>query len=286
MSTSAHTSTAAVTDGNKGASASENGLEEGETLPHESWLRRAIPPVSAIVGLIVLWELIVDIFQIPSYIIPSVIDVANSFANDYDTLLSNLWPTALESILGFLAGNIGAILIAILFVHSKTMNRAFFPVAVFVRTIPIVALAPVLIVILGYGYSPKIIIAALISFFPTLVNMTRGLQAVDPQALELFRVLSASRREVFWKVRTYASLPYLFSSLKIATTASVIGAIVAEWIGSQKGLGYLIIQATYNFRVPLLWATMILAAVFATLFFGLIGLVEKVFVTWDAKEEL
>ena len=86
------------------------------------------------------------------------------------------------------------------------------------------------------------------------------------------------------KVRIFASLPYLFSSLKIAATSSVIGAIVAEWVGSQKGLGYLIIQATYNFRVPLLWATMIVASVFATVFFALIGITEKLVVTWDAKE--
>lgn len=246
--------------------------------------RKMLPPVVTIVSLVVLWELIVLIFRIPDYIIPSPIDVLKSFRDDYSVLLDNLWPTALESVLGFLAGNIGAIILAIVFVHWKTMERAFFPVAVFIRTVPIVAIAPVLVVILGYGYSPKIIIAALISFFPTLVNMTRGLQAVDSQSLELFKVLSASRREVFFKVRIYASLPYLFSSLKIAATASVIGAIVAEWIGSQQGLGYLIIQATYNFRVPLLWATMIVASIFATVFFAVIGIIEKFVVTWDAEE--
>lgn len=246
--------------------------------------RRALPPLVTIVSLIVLWELIVFAFSIPNYIVPSPIDVVKSFQSDYSTLLANLWPTALESIIGFIVGNIGAIILAIVFVHWKTMERAFFPVAVFIRTVPIVAIAPVLVVILGYGYSPKIIIAALISFFPTLVNMTRGLMAVDPQSLELFKVLSASRREVFFKVRVYASLPYLFSSLKIAATASVIGAIVAEWIGSEKGLGYLIIQATYNFRVPLLWATMIVASIFATLFFAVIGIIEKFVVTWKAEE--
>lgn len=247
-------------------------------------LRKLMPPLVAIVSLVLFWELIVVVFSIPDYIVPSPIDVANSFREDYAILFSNLWPTAFESILGFLAGNIGAIILAIVFVHWKTMERALFPVAVFIRTVPIVAVAPVLVVILGYGYSPKIIIAALISFFPTLVNMTRGLQAVDAQSLELFKVLSASRREVFFKVRVYASLPYLFSSLKIAATASVIGAIVAEWIGSQEGLGYLIIQATYNFRVPLLWATMIVASIFATVFFAAIGIIEKLVVTWDAEE--
>ncbi|HET8589058.1 MAG TPA: ABC transporter permease [Nakamurella sp.] len=249
-----------------------------------SWLRRSAPPAIAIVGLIALWWAIVAAFSIPNYIVPSPLDVLTSFRDDYDTLLENLWPTAIESVLGFLVGNLVAIGLAVVFVHWKTMERAFFPVAVFIRTVPIVAIAPILVVILGYGYSPKVIIAALISFFPTLVNMVRGLQAVDQQSLELLRVLSASRPEVFFKVRMYASLPYLFSSLKIAATSSVIGAIVAEWVGSQEGLGYLIIQATYNFRVPLLWATMIVASIFATVFFAVIGIAEKLVVTWDAKE--
>ncbi|WP_029136917.1 ABC transporter permease [Nakamurella lactea] len=247
-------------------------------------LRKAVPPVAAIVGLVALWWVIVAVFSIPKYIVPSPLDVLGSFQDDYSTLLANLWPTVLEAVFGFLAGNIVAIALAVIFVHWKTAERAFFPVAVFIRTVPIVAIAPILVVILGYGYSPKIIIAALISFFPTLVNMVRGLQAVDKQSLELLRVLSASRREVFFKVRIFASLPYLFSALKIAATSSVIGAIVAEWVGSQQGLGYLIIQATYNFQVPLLWATMIVASIFATLFFAVIGIIEKLVVTWDAKE--
>lgn len=257
---------------------------EPVTVRRRSLLRRSAPPAFAIVGLIALWWVIVAAFSIPNYIVPSPLDVLTSFRDDYGTLLENLWPTAIESVLGFLVGNIVAIGLAVVFVHWKTMERAFFPVAVFIRTVPIVAIAPILVVILGYGYSPKIIIAALISFFPTLVNMVRGLQAVDQQSLELLRVLSASRREVFFKVRIFASLPYLFSSLKIAATSSVIGAIVAEWVGSQQGLGYLIIQATYNFRVPLLWATMIVASIFATLFFAVIGIAEKLVVTWDAKE--
>jgi NitT/TauT family transport system permease protein len=198
-------------------------------------------------------------------------------------LMQNMWPTLIESVLGFLLGNLVAILLAVLFVHWKLAERALMPVAVFIRTIPIVAVAPVLVIMFGQGYTPKILIAALISFFPTLVNMVKGLESVDNQSIELLRVLSASRNEVFWKVRVYASLPYLFASLKIAAGNSVIGAIVAEWIGSQEGLGYLIIQATYNFNTPLLYATMTVASVMAVLFFGLIGLLERLIVTWEAE---
>ncbi len=246
-------------------------------------LRRSMLPIGVIVGLIAVWQLVSVVFGIPTYIIPSPVEVWSSLTSNWTMLLQNTWPTAVESVLGFLLGNGVAILLAVLFVHWKTAEQALMPVAVFVRTIPIVAVAPVLVIMLGNGYSPKVAIAALISFFPTLVNMVRGLESVDKQSLELLRVLSASRSEVFWKVRVFASLPYLFSALKIAATSCVIGAIVAEWIGSQVGLGYLIIQATFNFNTPLLYATMVAASVMAVAFYGLIGLIERLVVTWEAE---
>lgn len=246
-------------------------------------LTRALLPLAVAVAIIGTWQLTCMVFGIPSYIIPTPVEVWQSLVTNWAMLLENTWPTAMESVLGFLLGNVVAIVLAVLFVHWKSAERALMPVAVFVRTIPIVAVAPVLVIMLGTGYAPKIAIAALISFFPTLVNMVRGLESVDKQSLELLRVLSASRREVFWKVRTYASLPYLFSSLKISATSSVIGAIVAEWIGSQVGLGYLIIQATYNFNTPLLYATMTVASIMAVIFFAVIGIVERLVVTWDAE---
>ena len=248
-----------------------------------SGVRRGLLPIGVAVGLIAFWQLICVGFAIPTYIIPKPSEVWTSLTTNWSMLLQNLWPTALESLLGFLVGNLVAILLAVLFVHWKPAEQALMPVAVFIRTIPIVAVAPVLVIMLGNGYAPKIAIAALISFFPTLVNMVRGLEAVDKQSLELLRVLSASRSEVFWKVRVFASLPYLFSSLKISATSCVIGAIVAEWIGSQVGLGYLIIQATYNFNTPLLYATMVAASVMAVVFFGVIGIIEKLVVTWEAE---
>lgn len=244
---------------------------------------RMLLPLGVVVGLIALWQLICSLFRIPTYIIPSPVEVWGSLTANWPMLLQNTWPTLIESVLGFLLGNLVAILLAVLFVHWKLAERALMPVAVFIRTIPIVAVAPVLVIMFGQGYAPKILIAALISFFPTLVNMVKGLESVDKQSLELLRVLSASRNEVFWKVRVFASLPYLFASLKIAAGNSVIGAIVAEWIGSQEGLGYLIIQATYNFNTPLLYATMTVASIMAVLFFGLIGLIERFVVTWEAE---
>jgi NitT/TauT family transport system permease protein len=249
-----------------------------------SGIGRGAIALSGIVGGIALWWAIVEIFDIAPYVVPPPGDVWTSLTDDFSVLMDNLWPTAQEALLGFAIGNLLAILIAIVFVHNKTAERSFFPVAVFVQTLPLVAVAPVLVLMFGNGMAPKVMIAALMTLFPTLVNTVRGFNAISPQTLELFRVLSASKVDVFWKARTYASLPFLFSSLKIASTSAVIGAIVAEWIGADKGLGYLIINATYNFQTPLLYSTMIVASLFALLLFALIGLAEKLVVTWETDD--
>lgn len=243
---------------------------------------KIITGLGGAVSILVVWQLVVSLLNVPLYVVPAPTDVARSLVDDFSILMANLWPTALESVAGFLIGNVVAIAIAVVFVHNATIERTMFPVAVVIRTVPIVAVAPVLVLMLGNGYAPKIAIAALISFFPTLVNMVRGFNSVDPQAIELLRVLSASRAEIFWKVRFYSSLPYLFSSLKIAATSSVIGAIVAEWIGANQGLGALIIDATFNFRTALLYSTMVVASLLALAFFFLIGFIEKRVVTWKA----
>ena len=161
------------------------------------------------------------------------------------------------------------------------MEEALFPIAVMVNTIPVVAKAPILVLLLGNGMEPKIAIAAIICFFPTLVNMTRGLRDVRSEQLELMRVLSATPREVFLRIRVPNALPYLFSALKIAASTAVIGAIVGEWIGSTRGIGALIIQSTYNFDSPLLYATIVVGSTFSALFFGVISLVERRVLRWN-----
>lgn len=180
-------------------------------------------------------------------------------------------------------GNLVAILIATVFVHNKTLNDIFFPVALMLNAIPIVAKAPVLVLMMGNGVEPKIAIAALVCFFPTLVNMVRGLDAANPQAMELMRVLSANKTEVFFKLRLFSSLPYLFSGLRIAASMSVIGAVVGEWIGATQGIGALIIQATYNFDSALLYSAIVMSACLSGSFFLIIALLERWLVRWQPQ---
>lgn len=240
----------------------------------------AAVPIATAVALILLWEVGVRGFGVPTYIAPAPSAVAATFVDKFPVLMQNFWPTFVESVAGFAVGNLAAILIAVTFVHSRHMERAFFPIAVFVNTIPILAIAPVLVLILGPGITAKVVIAALICFFPTLVNMVRGLQSVSPQTLELARILSASKSEIFWKMRLPSSLPFLFSALKISATTSVIGAIVGEWVGADLGLGALIINATFNFNSPLLYATVFMSSGLSVLMFALVTLAERRIVRW------
>ena len=245
-----------------------------------AWRGRLLP-VGAVIVFLLLWWGAVEIFDIKPFIAPSPVAVAEVLVQRFDMLMSNLLPTAIEAICGFALGNFAAIGLATVFVWRKTAEEALFPIAVMVNTIPVVAKAPILVLLLGNGMEPKIAIAAIICFFPTLVNMTRGLRDVRAEQLELMRILSATPREVFFRIRVPNALPYLFSALKIAASTAVIGAIVGEWIGSTRGIGALIIQSTYNFDSPLLYATIVVGSTFSALFFGVVTFAEGRMLRWN-----
>lgn len=249
-----------------------------------AWRRRLLPLGAILLFLFLWWQAVVQ-FDIKPFIAPSPVAVAHVLVDRFGILMTNLAPTAFEAVCGFLLGNFAAISLATVFVYSKTTEESLFPIAVMVNTIPVVAKAPILVLLLGNGMEPKIAIAAIICFFPTLVNMTRGLRDVRAEQLELMRILSATSREVFFRIRVPNALPYLFSALKIAASTAVIGAIVGEWIGSNTGIGALIIQATYNFDSPLLYATIVVGSTFSALFFGVISLAERSMLRWHTAHK-
>jgi NitT/TauT family transport system permease protein len=244
-------------------------------------MRRRLLPAAGVAALIATWAGLVYLLKVPPFVAPSPQLVATTLVAKFGILMANLLPTAIEAVSGFLLGNLTAIIIATAFVHKKSLEQAFFPVVVLINSIPVVAKAPILVLLLGNGMEPKIAIAALICFFPTLVNMVRGLESVNPQSLELMKVLSASKAEIFFKLRLFNSVPYLFSALKIAASTAVIGAIVGEWIGSTVGIGALIIQSTYNFDSAMLYATVIVGSAFSVTFFLTITLIERLVVRWQ-----
>ncbi|WP_395688109.1 ABC transporter permease [Aestuariivirga sp.] len=237
--------------------------------------------VAGALSVIVAWQFLLPLAGVPSYILPTPLEISRIFAKEGPLLWSNFWPTVHEAVMGFLLGNGVAIVLAVIFIFNRYLQAAYFPVILFFNTIPILALAPVIVLIFGLGVMPKIIIAAVICFFPTLVNMLRGLDSPSANELELFRVLSASRLETLWKLRLPRAMPFLFASLRIASATAVIGAVVGEWIGSDKGLGAMIIQATFNYQSGRLYAAITLCSLLAIVLFLIVVSVERLVLRYE-----
>ena len=232
-------------------------------------------PVLGAASILLAWQYLLPLLGVPAYIVPTPTAIFGVFQKNFTLLMDNLRPTLIEALAGFVIGNLAAVLLAVLFVHSRVLQAAYFPIVLFFNTIPILALSPIIILIFGLGMTPKIVIAAVICFFPTLVNMIRGLDSASDNEHELFRVLSATRSEIFWSLRLPRALPMLFSSLRIASATAVIGAIVGEWIGSDKGLGALIIQATFNYQSDRLYAAIVLSSSLSIALFCIVVLIER-----------
>ncbi|QND59925.1 ABC transporter permease [Mesorhizobium huakuii] len=232
-------------------------------------------PVLGAASLLLAWQYLLPLLGVPAYIVPTPTAIFGVFQKNFALLMDNLRPTLIEALAGFVIGNLAAVLLAVLFVHNRILQATYFPIVLFFNTIPILALSPIIILIFGLGMTPKIVIAAVICFFPTLVNMIRGLDSASDNEHELFRVLSATRSEIFWSLRLPRALPMLFSSLRIASATAVIGAIVGEWIGSDKGLGALIIQASFNYQSDRLYAAIVLSSCLSIVLFCAVVLVER-----------
>ena len=232
-------------------------------------------------SIIIAWQFLLPLAGVPSYILPTPVEIARIFAKESTLLWNNFWPTVYEAVMGSLLGNGVAILLAVIFVLNRYIQAAYFPVILFLNTIPILALAPVIVLIFGLGVLPKIVVAAVICFFPTLVNIVRGLDSPSSNELELFRVLSASRLETMWKLRLPRAMPFLFASLRISSATAVIGAVVGEWIGSDRGLGAMIIQATFNYQSGRLYAAIVLCSLLAITLFLIVISVEKMVLRYE-----
>ncbi|MET8050377.1 MULTISPECIES: ABC transporter permease [unclassified Streptosporangium] len=258
-------------------------LQEKRRSKKRSPIARTLVPAMGFVLFVALWEAVVRAFAVPVYLVPAPSEVFTAFVDNWELIYSNTGQTAQEAFLGFAIGNAAAIALAVVFVMSPFLERLTFPIVVGLRTVPIIAIAPILIIIFGNDATPKIVIAALISFFPTLVNAIVGFKNVDPKMLELMAILSARPWETFLRVRVFSALPFIFSALKIATGNCVLGAVVGEWIGADRGLGYLIIQSTFDFNTTLLYATMLVVSILAIIAFGLVAVAEKLIVRWEQE---
>jgi NitT/TauT family transport system permease protein len=236
--------------------------------------------LSGLIGLVIVWQLMTSLLEIPPYLLPQPIVLAQGLAENWSKLFPALRTLLIESLGGFALGNTTGIVLAFLVNRSATLKAAFLPMALAIRSIPIVAITPLITLILGFGYATTVTVAGLICFFPTFVNLSRGLQSVHPQALQFFRLLDSSEWSVFWKLRFPSALPFLFAALRVTAPASIIGAMVAEFIASDTGLGFFILLSYSSYRFDLMWQAIILTTLCGVLVFTLVGWLERLLIPW------
>ncbi|NEP59582.1 MAG: ABC transporter permease [Symploca sp. SIO2G7] len=248
--------------------------------------KKFIVPLIALIVFLSAWELSTHILSISPLILPSPSLVAKTLIEKLGYLITQGSVTLLESVLGFLLGCLAAVVLATIFLFSKTAQQAIYPYAIALKGIPLVALAPLAVLWFGTGLFSKILLAAIISFFPILVNTVEGLRSVEAEALELMATLSASPMQVFQKLRLPSALSSLFAGMKVSSTFSVVGAVVAEFIGSQNGIGYVIKSSSYYLDTDLTFAAIIVTALISLTLFWLIEFLERKFIFWKTNNSL
>lgn len=244
------------------------------------FLGNVSPAFWTLVLLIILWELAVRINQVPVYILPAPSRVAAEIIDYWPRLMINAGVTVSEILVGFGCAIAVGVPLAVLVTYSRVAERAIYPLIVASQTIPKVAIAPLLMAWFGYGLTPKIVIVVLLSFFPIVINSVVGLKASSAEMLYLAQSMGATPWQTFWKFRLPQALPYIFAGLKLATVLAVIGAVVAEFIGADRGLGYVIVVAGSSFDIARQFAAIIVISAIGMVFFAIIELLERLVVPW------
>lgn len=247
-------------------------------------LMAAVPPaVWSLIVLLVLWEVVAKVGNIPNYILPAPTAILAEMIAYWPRLLPNSLVTAGEVVFGFLCAVLIGVPIAVVITYSRFMERSVYPLIVASQTVPKVAIAPLLLTWFGYGLAPKIVIVVLLSFFPIVINSVMGLKSASREMIYLARSMGASPWQQFWKFRMPHALPSMFAGFKLATVLAVIGAIIAEFIGADKGLGYLILVAGSSFNITRQFAAIILITIIGVVFFWVIERLERFVIPWRAR---
>lgn len=247
--------------------------------------RRLLPPM-LLVGLVAAWQVaastgaIANALSLEDFLVPAPSEIASSLWDSRSLLAENGWVTLREILLGIAIALVAGIGFAIVMYRWVAIRDATYPLIIASQTIPIVVIAPILTVWLGYGIAPKLVIITLICFFPITVSALAGLSSADPDTTKLMRTLDASRWQIFRRVEAPGALPSTFTGTKIAVVLAPIGAVFGEWAGSTSGLGHLILIDNAQLEVARQFAAVVVLSAFALVLIGLIALVERRVVTW------
>lgn len=259
-------------------------LQEQVAVVREQSHGMRFSPLLICVAFLLLWEGGVLLFEIPAWLLPRPSQIMAVLLSQWAVLLEHAGATLTEAGLGFgltLLVGFGA---GLLLDRSVWMRRALMPLLVASQTLPLVAIAPLIVVVFGFGMLPKILVVALVTFFPIVVGVVDGLLTATDEQLDLMRALAATRWQTLWLVRLPAALPSIFSGLKIAATYSIVGAIYAEWIGAQSGLGVYIARSTRAYRPDQVLAAVLVSTVITLVFFGVVTWLERVLLPWRRRK--
>ena len=247
---------------------------------------RKLTPLIGIVGFLVAWQLFVIIWKVPPYLLPTPTAIAHTFISELPDLLRHGWVTVYEMIAGYALAVAFAIPLAIAITSSRRFNELVMPTMLFFQIVPKVAIAPLFLVWFGVGATPKILVAFLISFFPIVIDAAVGLRSMSPEMGDLAKSMGASRWQIFAQFRLPTSLPYLFSGLKVAATLAIAGTVVGEFVGADKGLGYLLLVTNSNMQTSLMFATIVALTIIGLVFYYLVELLESFLIPWHVTHRV
>jgi NitT/TauT family transport system permease protein len=245
-----------------------------------AFTERAWPPVLAFVVVIGAWEAIVRLNNVPSYLVPAPSAIWSALWFNDGSIFGEAATTSYEAIIGFVIGSLFGAFLGVVCAYSLILSRALLPYVIAANTIPVVGIAPIIILWFGSGIASKIAVTALLSFFPLALNMMRGLQSYDRTIMDVFHVAAANGLQRFVKMRLPSALPYVFVGLKLNVTFAVIGAIVAEFVQADQGLGFVIMSSYKNLNMPRLWAAMAVSAIIGIALFAIVAAIERIAIPW------
>jgi NitT/TauT family transport system permease protein len=247
---------------------------------------RMLTPIAGILVFLVIWQLGVVVSKVPAYLLPAPTEIARTFIDEFPRLLRHGWVTTYEMLLGYLLAVAIAVPLAIAITSSQRFDQFVMPTMLFFQVVPKVAIAPLFLVWFGVGALPKVLVAFLISFFPIVIDSAVGLRSMSSEMLDLARSMGASRTQIFTRFRLPTSLPYLFSGLKVAATLAIAGAVVGEFVGADKGLGYLLLVTNSNMETSLMFATLVALTFIGLVFFYSVEWLEALLIPWHVTHRV
>jgi putative hydroxymethylpyrimidine transport system permease protein len=246
-------------------------------------MRQIWPPLLLLAAAVGIWELVVRAADVPDYLVPAPTAVAFSLVDDAGLLGRAAFVTAREIVLGYLLAVVVAVAIAVVLHISAPLRRALLPILVLSQTVPTVLLAPILAILLGYGIQPKLIVVAVVCFFPIVVNAVDGLRSADPELVRMMKTLHGDRVAIFRRVELPGALPAIFSGARVAATYAAVGAVFGEWAGSSSGLGFVILQAQPALQTARIFAAVLVLSALALALYALVTLAERFLVPWQPE---